>query len=174
MPYFLMQNSVITNNGDGGNEEYTDGFLFYADVKAKVDLNYNTIAGNDVIGPLIYNIGDEVTTSAVSSIIDEDNDLYFGFDGAYLLSECLLVKNKGGIILPPPADIQVGDAENGDYHLTADSPAIDFCGQMVEGDFDKDGNPRGFDDIKVDQFGTYDLGAYEYIGSDIIFKDGFE
>ncbi len=174
-----IKNSVIANNGSAGDQEYNDLNLFFAIENASLNLNYNTFANNEVTDVLIHNYGADVGTSVVSSIFDQSEPFFFGPEGASLAADCLLIKNLEGITLPLPADIQVGDAEfvdaeNGDYHLTADSPAIDFCGQMVEGDFDKDGNPRGFDDIKVDQFGTYDLGAYEYIGIDIIFKDGFE
>jgi len=173
----LIQDSVIANNGEGGNGEFIDGFLFYADVKANLSLNYNTIVDNEVISTLIYGTGDKVTTSVVSSIVDEDEELYFGFDGATLEAECLLVQNNSN--LPDQEDIAKGDAmfadpDAGDYHLTADSPAIDFCIQTGDSETDKDGEIRGFDDIKKDQFGIYDLGAYEYLGSDIIFKDGFQ
>lgn len=65
------------------------------------------------------------------------------------------------------------NAGRGDYHLPADSAAIDWCdGAPVSSQSpDMDGTPRGLDAAKIDVFGPYDLGAYE---SDRIFASGSE
>lgn len=173
-----IDNSVISNNGNAAVDGYKDLNLFFAAENASLSLNYNTVADNEITDELIHNTGADVSTSVISSIFDQSEMFYTGLEGASLSTACLLVKNLVGII-QPPASVQVGMAQfanalNGDYHLAADSPGIDFCSQLVEIEKDKDGKPRGFDDVKDDQFGTYDLGAYEYMGGEVIFEDGFE
>jgi len=65
------------------------------------------------------------------------------------------------------------DAAHGDYHLPADSVAIDWCdGTPVSSQSpDMDDTPRGLDADQGDLFGTYDLGAFE---ADRIFATGTE
>ncbi|TCO41678.1 hypothetical protein EV148_10228 [Dokdonella fugitiva] len=65
------------------------------------------------------------------------------------------------------------DAARGDYHLPADSVAIDWCdGAPVSSQSpDMDDTPRGLDADQQDLFGTYDLGAFE---ADRIFATGYE
>ncbi|HEU4665437.1 MAG TPA: hypothetical protein VFS55_15510 [Dokdonella sp.] len=65
------------------------------------------------------------------------------------------------------------DAARGDYHLPADSVAIDWCdGTPVSSQSpDMDDTPRGLDADQGDLFGTYDLGAFE---ADRIFATGTE
>lgn len=55
----------------------------------------------------------------------------------------------------------------GDFYLTAGSPAIDAGSPVAapSGDFDGIGRPQG---------AGYDIGAFEWVSSDLIFADGFE
>lgn len=65
------------------------------------------------------------------------------------------------------------DPARGDYHLPPDSHAVDWCDDapVSSQSPDMDGTRRGLDTIREDQFGPYDLGAYE---SDRIFSSSVE
>jgi hypothetical protein len=174
--YVTIQDSVITNNGDGDLDDYS---LFYVSTRSTLNLINNTIANNNATDSVITSNNEQVAIAVSSNIIDESVPLHFGGSGSTLKLDCLLISDNTG--LQPADDIEVNDAmmfadaDAGDYHLTADSPAIDFCDQGDSGETDKDGNLRGFDDPnKGNELDFYDLGAYEYLGSDIIFKHGFE
>lgn len=96
--------------------------------------------------------------------------------------DCLIAYEGSG--LPPAAiliaDPRFTDVKEEDFHLQADSPAIDFCRFANDGpDLDLDGNPRGVDAPQVPPYvpdATYDLGAYEWQPgiTDRIFADGFD
>lgn len=83
--------------------------------------------------------------------------------------------------LPPGAtrvisqDPFLADPENGDFHLSDESPAIDFCDNTVfDPDADIDGMPRGGDAPTVpDLHGPFDLGADEH-ALQVVFASGFE
>jgi len=70
------------------------------------------------------------------------------------------------------------DRNNRDYHLTrGNSSAIDRCGDsnITTPLRDIDFSVRGIDDVNITNVGvTYDIGADEVVGNDIIFKNGFE
>ena len=90
--------------------------------------------------------------------------------------ECLLVHDRAG--LPRSNSIRLDDpmfidraADN--YHLSAASPAIDFCDNRAGEEFDINQQQRGIDSkIHTDFLGIYDLGADEF--NDFIFADSFE
>jgi hypothetical protein len=79
------------------------------------------------------------------------------------------------------ADPAFVDVANGDFHLRANSLAVDFAATATTpGEVDLDGRPREIDLATVpNEFGPRDLGAYERpvgscASSDSIFCDGFE
>ncbi|HET8942264.1 MAG TPA: hypothetical protein VFN13_09785, partial [Rudaea sp.] len=83
--------------------------------------------------------------------------------------------------LPTNSSVQFVDprfvnAANGDFHLQATSPAIDFAPVGAEsGNTDFDNRSREADLPNVaNLFGARDLGAFEYPLPDEIFRNGFE
>lgn len=176
MKKVTIQDSTIIDNGTGG--DYDGASLFYNINRSVLNLIHNTIADNHVLEKLIINSGMDVKTYLSSNIVDEDNELYIGNNDATLDIKCMLVKNASN--LPIQEDITVGDAmfvdsNAGDYRLNAESPAIDYCNKAVESNTDKDGVPRGYDVLYIEnKFGPYDLGAYVFEFIDIIFEDGFD
>ncbi len=175
--YVTVENSTMVKNGANG-VEYLDNYLFYLSTRSNLSVTYSTIADNHVEGNLILanNGNTGVGTSVLVSIIDEPNELFYGTPGSTFYAECLLLENDNN--LPAASKIMVGDpafadAAIGNYHLTIDSPAVDFCDFIAYGATDKEGIQRGYDYTSIDdQYGPYDLGAYEL--SDVIFENGFE
>lgn len=81
------------------------------------------------------------------------------------------------------ADPRFRDADNGDFGLADDSPAIDFCSALFlpeEVSPDLDGNPRGVpwtgppSPVLNPGSGFYDLGALESVAPDRLFRDRFQ
>lgn len=73
-------------------------------------------------------------------------------------------------------DPKFADPANGDYHLQASSPAIDYAPINAEsGNTDFDNRPREADLPAITNlYGARDLGAFEYPLPDRIFRTGFE
>ncbi len=74
--------------------------------------------------------------------------------------------------------IRFVDAANGNFRLTADNEAIDYCDDSAPSSraLDLDRQPRGLDsEAHADRHGPYDLGAYEF-GTlpDRLFSNGFD
>jgi hypothetical protein len=66
------------------------------------------------------------------------------------------------------------DQDNGDYHLSVESPCIDAGGEIPNfNDVDFDLNPRGVHSINVPRGdgSGYDIGAFEYQGPFILASD---
>ncbi len=183
-----IANSVITDNGqvsDGGSS------LFAINDNGLLTLEYATIAANYLnldFGAVIANEGSG-EVNVFSSIVLDEQLVYKASGLVQPHFECVMVRERasfGGddtvtVVTNDLAQIFV-DSAQGDYHLTAGSPAIDYC-YDIEGstiDEDLDGEPRGADHSgTIDFFGTYDIGAYEFdeddvFDDDLIFKDGFE
>ena len=69
------------------------------------------------------------------------------------------------------------NSKTNNFHLTSQSPAIDFCQEapIVQLAYDIDGESVNFDDPNIiNALGAYDAGSDEWQGSDIIFNNGFE
>lgn len=115
---------------------------------------------------------------------------YQGVAGDHdLLVDCVIAAQPQGD-LPISAhyyseiDPHYVDADNGDFHLAHNSPAIDYCdGYHAPEHRDLDGNERGVPHMGPTPIappnpypgGTFDLGAYEmHYVSDKIFSDRFE
>jgi hypothetical protein len=110
--------------------------------------------------------------------------LVYGANSEYRL-DCLIGPFGGGIAPPGPtvtrlsyvADVGVVDAAAGDFRLRSDSPAVDYCDSTLAPANVRDLAlaSRGNDATAQNQFGPYDMGAFEYyIPVDALFKDGFE
>lgn len=147
---------------------------------AKTEIRYTTFADNlnqltDIVAT--FNKTDYLTV--LSSIFHEKSGTAVEVPADSTTStrfECLLVHSKAG--LPRSGTIRLGDpmfvdraADN--YHLSAASPAIDYCDNRAREELDIDQQQRGIDSKKhTDFLGIYDLGADEFI--DFIFADSFE
>jgi len=145
----LAQNGLITHGTWGG--------LFANSIASgTINISNYTIADNPVLG---YN-GFGGGTQLWNSVLWNDGTAYALNTGA-TFAYCLYA-----------ADPVFIDAANGNYRLSAGSPAINTGSNSPTGGlrtFDLDGSPRPFGSIA-------DIGAYEWRpdANDLIFADGFE
>jgi hypothetical protein len=123
------------------------------------------------------------TLFALHSIIDGTGEILAKTGNINPLATfgCLIVHEnqslEGSIFQALVLNALFVDKANGDYHLSSNSPAIDFCDDSITNGTKNDlnGNSRGIDDENSQNFiGIYDLGAYEYQGNDLIFINGFD
>ena len=148
-----------------------------------IDFFYNTLVDNEAVH--VFNLYEaaEHTLNIHNSIINHQgltleengtNNNLNGIDCVFLSEQASLTGNIGVLLLSDPGFV---DAANGDYHLSANSDAIDLCDEsLFDGSSynDLNGHARGHDDPIVNNFlGPYDAGAYES-NNDLIFKNTFE
>lgn len=185
--YLAVKASVITGNGDQGNDGYDDKYVFRvqglsSSTDTNLEIQASTIADNNATTAVLGNNNGEL--KVLSSIIHDPStgDVYVGSNAPADYVLCLMAHEITSL---PAASFGIAednpefvDRANGDYHLNAmQSPAIDFCDlNQTDGSLtDIDGEPRGWDDPNVGNVnGPYDIGADESYGGDIIFKDNFE
>lgn len=142
---------------------------------ATTDIRYASFANNlNQVADISATGG---TLSLLSSIFQEQQGrVVMTSSGAVPTFGCLMVHELAS--LPASSTIVVNDPLfldpiGGNYHLSEQSPAIDFCSGLAGGGTDIDYQFRGVDSTKHDDlFGPYDLGADEF--DDVIFSDGFE
>lgn len=150
-------------------------FVSAADNTWLVDSN-----GNPILRSRIASASGDATIDLHASIFQDTS----GSTGPNVTGRCLLMDDGSGIVAgnsligPDPEFV---DPQNGDLHLQATSPAIDFCdGGYFPNDLDIDLEPRFYDlPGNINGIGTLDLGFDEYYGpppgtQDAIFFDGFE
>ena len=126
---------------------------------------FSSILGHP--SPLVQSFGDGTTSAQARCVISQVSIGQSGFDTAEYYSEI---------------DPGFRNAGNQDFHLSLDSPAIDYCdGQNAPNTDGLDGNARGqlwtgpAPIAPPDSpGGFYDLGAYEAIFNDLLFEDRFE
>jgi hypothetical protein len=96
-----------------------------------------------------------------------------GLTAQYLLLSGPRLSTDSTVMYASPAFV---DPDNGDFHLHTVSPGVDYAPAGNEfGTADLDGHPREADLPNVtNRFGLRDLGAYEAVLSDEIFKNGFQ
>ena len=151
----------------------------------KLRFSYTTIADNtagaSVPSPIYADgAGGEPTTrvEVYSSLVSGHSRLY-SQNGAVATDagDCLLISEgqvPGGFTRSDVAPIAFTDAARGDYRLRAGTAAIDFCdaSRLQTEDPDIDGIVRGLESPgNANDFGAYDLGAFEF---ERIFAGGFE
>lgn len=164
-----IRNSIITDNG-GISPDFPNNHLFQLEqADATLDLNEVTIHNNVLSAELIKNNDGEV--NVYSSLIFDFNQIYsqnaqasnnFSCIGAHEINS---FQNDPSNTVINLAETPVFiDTVSGNYLLTPNSLAIDYCGvSPLNNNFDIAYNPRGVDDPDVDDLlGTYDIGAYEY------------
>jgi|GEM_PF-5241848 len=146
----------------------------------------NTIADNDVnpVGltkPTIL-LSNQSNLNWYNGIIWDDRPeaTFLGLPsdpvGVELNLDCLLVaENNWDIPTAIIGNPQFINPTNGDYHISANSPAIDVCQNDIWSDSpDIDGQQRNVDHVPTQNIlGTQDLGVDEYHTPDLIFADGF-
>jgi len=131
-----------------------------------------TIADNTIGGSVFDGVG-----SLTNSLIDQPGVNTGSATSAQYVLATDITNLPHGTTVRTLTDPKFVDAGNGDYHLRASSPAVDFAGGL--GGFDLDYQPRDRDLPSVpNKFGPRDLGAYELQhgcgASDTIFCDGFD
>lgn len=186
---FGMYNSIIHSNGQNGEGAYSDDQLFVNQSGnnqiSSSFLSYVTVADNRVTQQLIENTDGSIEVYS-SIILDESVDVYQqAGQQSQLQTECLMVREDGSFSAGPTVSVTNDNLETifvnpaaGDYHLTAGSPAIDYCYDTESIPWDIDGEIRGVDTPgMVNLNGPYDIGADETdsinVFDDLIFADGF-
>ncbi len=147
-------------------------------------LAYNTFVDNTSSnGGAAVRFFNDASMALIGLIIDEaDGQVFNGvFDADSQASvHCLMTHEIAS--LPPGASAvstaapRFVDRAGGDFHLRIDSPAVDFCDEVLfEPDADVDGDARGVDvPFIADGLGPHDLGADELVEFDVIFAQGFD
>ncbi|MCQ4166739.1 hypothetical protein [Tahibacter harae] len=155
-----------------------------ADGGGGVRANYTTFAGNTATmggQPLVYAYGPIGVQGAMvfhSSLLS-GNERFTAFGNSSYTSagDCTLKETgvvEAGFTRSDIAPIRFADAARNNYRLAADNAAIDFCnaGAQPTEDPDIDGIARGLESPGApNDFGAFDLGAYEY---ETLFNGGME
>ncbi len=176
-----VEGSVFFNNGDEGDGNYNDLYLFRAFQGGESKLQYSTVGENKVTSRFFGN-NDARIYLANSIIYDPDGvDIYTvsGNNSPTQFGNCLIVHEDQSPVATDTytLDPQFENVGDNDYRLKDGSPAIDMCGQQWISPTvpDMDGNLRPIDLPSIGNLhGPDDAGAFEATASDIIFKDGFE
>lgn len=178
--YFGIINSLITNNGDSGSGDWADESLFGVALLgfgSTLDIWYSTIADNNITDIIIDDLNGAVDVK--SSIISDQVDVIQTVTSNNDNFECLIAHenqsySSGSATVTDPL---FKDRANGDFSLTATSPAIDYCYEAIQlntvGD-DYEADLRGVDHPGVADFlGPFDLG-FNAFNHRILFRNGFD
>lgn len=184
--YINLTNSLVVENGDSGSGFFNDNDLIEigidspVDIGGTIELNYSTVANNHHQGVVLKSDFQGIST-IISSIIYEDGNVYDNVDGFSSSEfECVIVNESNSF--PSDNTVTVDDplflnVSSGNYHLSSDSPAIDYCHEAVPLQTvsnDSDNDERMIDDLgTVDFLGTFDIGFDEYV-HERIFRNSFE
>ncbi|WP_395377315.1 hypothetical protein [Marinicella sp. W31] len=178
-----IESSFISQNGDSGNGIYTDDNVIQVESLGIAVLVHNTIVDNNSINQVLRNDG--------SILALRGSYLYNPNGGAFVSTvnnggsffSCLLVDDANNTAVPEVNLMSSSDYTNtfvnpalGDYHTLATASGLDYCAQQITTiDRDIDNELRGYDDPNIiNNNGSFDVGAHENLGSDIIFNNGFE
>lgn len=178
--------NIFSNNGDNGSNSIEDkyvvnllkGSILYSTFdtyvennasEAVVSFTHDIPSGPNTV--LFYgNIVDDASTGDVSDLIGSTAQAIFA---------CLIVHEDsstfGDNIIE--ANPEFVNKLTDDFHLLANSPAIDLCSEdVIEFPQDFDSNVKAWDSPDSPGTGEFiaDAGAYESYAADIIFKHGFE
>ncbi|HSX61608.1 MAG TPA: hypothetical protein VLF18_15510 [Tahibacter sp.] len=151
----------------------------------KLRFSYTTIAdnsaGTSMPSPIFADgaSGDSATRYEFYSTLISGHAQLYAQNGATIshAGDCLIMSAGqiwSGLTRSDIAPIDFVDAARGNYRLRAGNAAIDYCtaSQAPTEDPDIDGTPRGLESPgNANDFGTVDVGAYEY---ERIFGSGFE
>lgn len=181
-PNLTIRNSLVTSNGALGEGEFSDQYLFETGGIGigmnNLEIQYTTISDNEHTGVILKN-GFLSNLEVYSSIIYEsDGVIYEGDAQASSIFDCLVAHESGSLTNGSEilvSDPLFNDQDNGNYFLSANSPAIDLCsGLGPETNFDYENDSRGIDDPSIiNQNGPFDAGFDEF-DYRILFRNGFE
>jgi len=190
-----LTHNFIYHNGRDGVGGFLDRTVFdiYSSSARWIDLiiKHNTITDNHATNSVIALLGQNNTLKVFSSILYDSSSPQIG----ELLSlnsssefDCVNINETTSIASASLTRMNVGDPKfnvrNYDYHISANSPAIDYCDDSKIGTYptivsvDID-NIDGIKDVigVTDLYGPWDLGADEnYYGYplDVIYIDSFD
>ncbi|MCB1582772.1 MAG: hypothetical protein KDI92_06895 [Xanthomonadales bacterium] len=176
-----FEGALMYNNGDNGNGEYNDTYLLRSFLGAELNMYFSTVADNFVTSRQIGN--NDARVAIGSSIIHDPTgvDIYTvgGNNNPTQFMDCLVTHESSSLIATRVlvTDPEFIDRANGNYQLSDTSSAIDYCNTtwVTPTVLDLQGEVRGQDAPGIiDNYGVYDVGAFENVTNDIIFKDGFE
>lgn len=184
---FLTFNNNLVHNNTSDNVGLLKAESHAPDHCCIVELNlFNNTISNNQFGGEVFIIRDDVTLNLHGNIVYEPslNEATFDITNSAFNDiniSCLIASEINSIpevtittILQDPLFV---DVANNDYHLTLDSPAIDFCdnSQYTPPTMDMDQQQRGRDEPDTIDFdGLIDLGVDEYYPPDLIFKNSFD
>lgn len=151
----------------------------------KLRFTYTTIADNtagaSIPSPIFADgsSGDSITQYAFYSTLISGHTQLYAQNGAATThtGDCLIMSAGqiwSGLSRSDIAPIEFVDAPRGNYRLRPGNSAIDYCtsGLAPTDDPDIDGTVRGIESPgNANDFGTFDVGAYEY---ERLFAGGFE
>ncbi len=182
--YLRLEGNLI--NGNTGLTQNFSNTLFKLSggngQGAKLDFLYNTVVDNAPNS--LFTLDGLLSTQTLNvfnSIIWDQGNIHNNNGAANLVqTDCSvvhenqsLVGNVGVLLTNDPLFL---DSNNDNYRLSELSDAIDLCDEslLLSQYKDLDSHTRGVDvDTINNAFGTYDAGAYEYIG-EVIFANGFD
>ncbi|TDR17516.1 hypothetical protein [Marinicella litoralis] len=176
-----VEGSIFDDNGDDGNDGFSDFSVVRASLGAEITIRHSTLADNSLQGS-VFDIGvaSDSSLNLLNSIVhDPGSGDLFGPVSGTLLVNCILAHESSsfsgsGVLV---ADPQFFDRLGGNFHLNPISPAIDLCDDIAMlNALDIDTENRGWDDPQnAHGIGAFhDAGADESYVNDIIFIDGFE
>ncbi len=159
-----IENSMIVDNMINNN-------TLLAGYEATLNLKYVTLASNGELDGTIKFI-ENGSVNIKSSILQNDSVVLLSGDGSGSLSmSCTIIVTSG-------VDELFANPLIGDYHLTSNSPAIDYCTtpEDINPDYpvDIDGQARNAGQLDIEDNNLYDVGADAYYHNDSIFSDDFE
>ncbi len=171
-----IENSMVVDND-------VNGSTLLAGYQGVLNLKYVTVAGNDELDGSVKLV-ENGAVNIESSIIHNAVEVVASDDGTGSLDmTCAIINEEGTydgietVSVVSNLDTLFVDPLAGDYHLTFNSPAIDYCATAANIDpnypTDIDGQVRGVDQPDVNNGGIYDLGADAFY-TDLIFKDGVD
>lgn len=163
-----IDTSLFYNNG--GAPGLLSNHLFVGNTSADYFFKYTTIADNNTeVG--LFKIEDDPGTLLLlnSTIIDDVNSgpvLAFGLGGSgFVNGFCVMAHETSSLLGTSNTvdDPEFVDRANGDYHLSNNSPAIDYCGALTSStNKDIDFQGQGWDNPDLSNFmGPYDIGMDE-------------
>lgn len=164
-----IKSSIIHNNGNNGLDSYSDQHVFSLLSGARISLAHTTIADNNAT-EAVFNIastsigGSDIFASIVND--SSTGPVFAASQTSDIVVTCgmfhELNSNPGSELSSTVDNAEFVDNTNGDYHLSASSPAIDACDDLLGSNYkDIDFQSFGFNYPDVATFGQYDIGADE-------------